>query len=480
MANLGITDWNGSHYRIMGTLALTGLAVVGSGMEVDAQVWGALLTVSIALASELLRDRHRPYLLFLIAPLVAGAPMFFPAILITLLNMPLRYLPLPSFFYLSALSATAPSAVFTGIIGIALAALIHKLVALYTSAVDEYLHENDAHFEYERLLRQMEENRAREIASSTRESILAERNRIARSLHDYIGHTVSSAIMQLEAYKALYFTEDSPTPEDRNAEYRNVEDPSAEDPNAEDPSAEDPNAEDRNAENRNTECSNIREPHADSARAERLSEPSPSGAPPFAERSAAERLESVIDTLKSGMVDVRSGIHHLYDESLDLEMSIQRLAEKYPALRFRLIITNTESLRYQTKNEIFRMLCELVSNTVKHSDATQIRISVSAVGEYHTVSVKDNGSVSPFLPDVVPHVFPNVLSSPPHSSSRRAESRRERKNQNGSAGETPGRIRHGLGLSGIETFASSHQGDFDYGYQDGFFVHIRFRESLSE
>lgn len=223
----------------------------------------------------------------------------------------------------------------------------------------DYIEESDAHLRYERMLTEVEARHLKEVAQSSRESVLSERNRIARSLHDYIGHTVSSAIMQLEAYKAV---------------------------------------------------------HLDEAPARQK-----------------EQLQTVIDTLKSGMVDIRSSIHHLHDESFDLEASWSELAAKYPSLQVTVAAVDADGLSFEQKSELLRLTGECIANTVKHSDARHVRIVLARAKDWYALTVRDDGSTD------------------------------------------PGVIRVGMGLRGMRAFAEMQGGYFDSGYDGGFYVHIRIR-----
>ncbi len=197
------------------------------------------------------------------------------------------------------------------------------------------------------------------IDSKAQASVLAERNRIAGELHDHIGHTISSAIVQAEAYKALYLN-----------------------------------------------------------------------APPTEQMVAQRRaLDGVIKTLKDGMIDIRTSLHHLRNSALDFDATLRAMQSKYPGLELSLYLHETATMPYDMKQKLIRLVSEVLANTVKHADATQLKISVVRQRDFYSVTAKDNGSPR-------------------------------------------GKVKMGIGLTNMQALADSYRGSFNYGYQNGFYVHL--------
>lgn len=331
--------------------------------EVDVLLPGGLWMLGLILSAELVSPRWKPALG--IAACVGGilAPQtlyYLPAILLVTrrtdpllrigtLVMPILIRPTIEVDLLVVMAL---------MIGLIL--IIERIEERYQRYRADYLSEADAHLEYERLLTEVEASRLQELERRSKESVLEERNRIARSLHDYIGHTVSSAIMQLEAYKAVH---------------QNV-----------------------------------------------------------LEQSGSEaQLQTVIDTLKSGMVDIRSSIHHLHDDSIDMESHWEVLIARFPRLKISVSSVDPIGLDFDQKSQILRIAGECVANTVKHSDATKVRIILARTTQWYALTVRDDGSID------------------------------------------PGEIRTGIGLRGMRAFAEAQGGHFDCGYDRGFYVHLRIR-----
>ncbi|MCF6466074.1 sensor histidine kinase [Clostridium sp. Cult2] len=146
-------------------------------------------------------------------------------------------------------------------------------------------------------------------------AILTERNRIARELHDSIGHGISSSILQVEALKIIS-TEDK----------------------------------------------------------------------------MLKNLDILQDTLKNGMEDIRKSIHNLYNESLDLESQIEKLCSEIPSIDVEFIYKIEDDLSYGLKFDILSVIREGITNSVKHSNATKLKITVLEQPKFYTIIIKDNGT----------------------------------------------------------------------------------------
>ena len=145
-------------------------------------------------------------------------------------------------------------------------------------------------------------------------AILTERNRIARELHDSIGHAISSSILQVEALKIISNDE------------------------------------------------------------------------------MIENLNLLQDTLNNGMNDIRNSIHNLYNESLDLENKIENLCKEIPNIEVKLMYKLESDLSYDLKFDILSIVREAITNCVKHSNATELSISLLSQPKFYSIIIKDNGN----------------------------------------------------------------------------------------
>lgn len=183
-------------------------------------------------------------------------------------------------------------------------------------------------------------------------AILTERNRIAREIHDSIGHAISSSILQVRALRII---------------------------------------------------SN-----------ETLDEP----------------LTLLQDTLNNGMNDIRKSLQGIRDESLDLKSKIESLIDEVPNLNIELIYNIEDDLEYRLKFDILSVIKEAMTNTIKHSNATKLSISVISQPKFYSIIIKDNGDKMPSL-------------------------------QN-----------RGIGLDYINETANKYNGLFNYKFENGFKIHL--------
>lgn len=186
-------------------------------------------------------------------------------------------------------------------------------------------------------------------------AILTERNRIARELHDSIGHSISSSILQVEALKVV------------------------------------------------------------------------------ADDNIKESLNLLQNTLRNGMDDIRKSIHNLYNESLDLKSRIEDLCHEISNIDIKLIYKMDDNLPYDLKFDILSVVKEAITNCVKHSNATELRITLLSQPKFHSIVIMDNGS---------------RIDSTGNLSDK------------------------GIGLLSIKEIASKYKGFVNYGFDNGFKIHM--------
>lgn len=187
-------------------------------------------------------------------------------------------------------------------------------------------------------------------------AILTERNRIARELHDSIGHAISSSILQVEALKII---------------------------------------------------SN--------------------------ENAVISGLNTLQNTLSNGMEDIRKNIHNLYSESLELKSQIEKLCREIPNIDTEIIYNLEDDLDYNLKFDILSIVKEAITNCIKHSNATKLKITLLSQPKFYSIVIKDNGSI----------FDENVFKSS-----------------------------KGIGLMSMEDIVKKHNGFLNYKFENGFQLHL--------
>lgn len=144
---------------------------------------------------------------------------------------------------------------------------------------------------------------------------LSERNRIAREIHDNVGHMLTRSILQTGALKVIN----------------------------KDPVLEDP-------------------------------------------------LTTLNDTLNTAMTSIRTSVHDLHDESIDLRHALQDAVSgiEHPKIRLEYDMGNT--LPKDLKYAFISIVKEAVNNMQKHSDADTAQITVREHPGFYHMQIRDNGS----------------------------------------------------------------------------------------
>lgn len=150
---------------------------------------------------------------------------------------------------------------------------------------------------------------------------LEERNRIAREIHDNIGHMLTRSIVQMEAIRILNKDE-----------------------------------------------------------------------------SIGGELDSVHDTLNDAMIQVRRSVHELHNESIDLSISLNEIANSMPDSFRKKVNTLLDSgVPNDMKNAIIAIVKEATTNIVKHSSGDRVKIELIENNTFFRLSIEDNGKCDKLL-----------------------------------------------------------------------------------
>lgn len=163
--------------------------------------------------------------------------------------------------------------------------------------------------------RQRQDELLKKQDSEIHAATLAERNRIAREIHDHVGHMISRAILQLGAIMAI------------NKE-------------------------------------------------EKMKEP----------------LVALKDSLDTAMSNIRESVHDIKDEALDLEYMIKDVFGDFERLYIDLDYDMGKYASKDLKYCVVAIVKEALTNTVKHSDATNVKIVLREHPAIYQLLIEDNGN----------------------------------------------------------------------------------------
>lgn len=107
-----------------------------------------------------------------------------------------------------------------------------------------------------------------------------------------------------------------------------------------------------------------------------------------------ENLELIKDTLSDSMTSIRESVHNLHDESLDLQTEVQKLVNNFTFCSIHLDYDTSSNIPRNLKYCFIAILKESLSNIVKHSNATFVRIIVCEHPAFYQLIIEDNGKAS--------------------------------------------------------------------------------------
>lgn len=106
-----------------------------------------------------------------------------------------------------------------------------------------------------------------------------------------------------------------------------------------------------------------------------------------------KKLEQVSGILQSGMNEIRSTIHNLYDDSFLLSQKMDEILhtlEKKAQVNYQNTIS--DEIPIGLKYDILTICKEMITNFMKYSNGNQIQLFLLEQKNYYTIQYKDNGN----------------------------------------------------------------------------------------
>ncbi len=110
-----------------------------------------------------------------------------------------------------------------------------------------------------------------------------------------------------------------------------------------------------------------------------------------------ELIESISElktTLAGAMESVRSSVHDLRDESIDLTATIRGIVSEFTFCPVELDLDSGWYMNKNTKYCVVSIIREALTNTARHSNATRVHIMLREHENQYQLLVEDNGTVS--------------------------------------------------------------------------------------
>lgn len=109
-----------------------------------------------------------------------------------------------------------------------------------------------------------------------------------------------------------------------------------------------------------------------------------------------ESLHAVKDTLSQGMDSIRTSVHNLHDESIDLHDQIYGLIKEFSFCSIKLNYDISENPDKRLKYSFISIIKEAMSNIIKHSNATVVSITINEHPGFYQLIIQDNGVVEEY------------------------------------------------------------------------------------
>ena len=112
------------------------------------------------------------------------------------------------------------------------------------------------------------------------------------------------------------------------------------------------------------------------------------------EAKTREGLIQIKETLSESMDSIRNSVHDLHDESLDLQLELQKLIKNFEFCPVKFDYDVESPLDKEVKYCFIAVVKEAFSNTIRHSQANEVELVVREHPGLIQLVVQDNGSGS--------------------------------------------------------------------------------------
>lgn len=103
-------------------------------------------------------------------------------------------------------------------------------------------------------------------------------------------------------------------------------------------------------------------------------------------------LVTLKETLDTAMNSIRNSVHDLHDESIDLKHALESLIENFTFCEVQLECETSKHIPKEVKYCFLAIVKEALNNTIKHSNATKVTITVKEHPAFYQLLVEDNGT----------------------------------------------------------------------------------------
>lgn len=106
----------------------------------------------------------------------------------------------------------------------------------------------------------------------------------------------------------------------------------------------------------------------------------------------SEPISKLQDTLNTAMTSIRTSVHDLHDDSIDLKSSIEALANEAEGLKIRIDYDMSQIIPRDIKYAFIAIIKEAVNNAQKHSNGDSMLILLREHPGFYQMMISDNGT----------------------------------------------------------------------------------------
>lgn len=110
------------------------------------------------------------------------------------------------------------------------------------------------------------------------------------------------------------------------------------------------------------------------------------------DESIIVNLSLIKDTLSAAMDSIRSSVHNLHEDAVDLQVEINKLIDNFKFCPIKLDYDMDSSPEKKIKYCFITITKEAFSNIIKHSNATEVLVLLREHPALYQLVIKDNGS----------------------------------------------------------------------------------------
>lgn len=106
-------------------------------------------------------------------------------------------------------------------------------------------------------------------------------------------------------------------------------------------------------------------------------------------------LENLKVTLDEAMNSIRNSVHDLHDESIDLKNSLTGIVDNFTFCPIQFDCDTSRTIPKEVKYCFLSIVKEALNNTMKHSNATKVLVTVKEHPGFYQLLIEDNGTNLP-------------------------------------------------------------------------------------